>query len=269
MSTPTNHLIAISDLTFESWKFFTLHWKILLKKALWFAVGFTVYSACAGFAGYFKQNWIMIPGIVMLIIMSLISWMMLARTTLQLHAPENISPVSKSLPLSSLIVPMLLILILSVLANIAGYLVFILPGVWLSISLYFSLMFLLEDNMRGIDALKASYSLVKGRWWATFGRLALPAIFYGILFGVISFAMILIPIIVAVLAGAALIPFSEGASPAAIAVPVLILAVLFSLVWLAAYVILHMCGTVIQMIVHVKLFHSLKASRAEHPVQNT
>jgi hypothetical protein len=70
-------------------------------------------------------------------------------------------------------VPSLLLLtLLYVLGVGLGTLLFILPGVWLYIGWAFALPVLLVEGVRGRGALGRSFGLVKGRWWKTFGTLA-------------------------------------------------------------------------------------------------
>ncbi len=52
----------------------------------------------------------------------------------------------------------------------SGFLLFLVPGILLSISLMFALYPLYDDDLRGMDALQASRSYVKGRWWNTLGK---------------------------------------------------------------------------------------------------
>ncbi len=66
--------------------------------------------------------------------------------------------------------PFLWVMILQSLAVFGGLVVFFLPGIWLSVLLGYSLPVLVEDGARGLEALRASANLVRGRWWATFGR---------------------------------------------------------------------------------------------------
>lgn len=54
-----------------------------------------------------------------------------------------------------------------------GFLLFMVPGIIFSISLVFALYPLYEDDLRGMDAVLASYRYVKGRWWNTLGKLLL------------------------------------------------------------------------------------------------
>ncbi len=77
--------------------------------------------------------------------------------------------------------PFVWVMILQGLAVLGGMAVFFLPGVWLSVLLSYSLLVLVEDGTRGIQALAASAALVRGRWWATFGRTLLAGVVVGLL----------------------------------------------------------------------------------------
>jgi len=52
----------------------------------------------------------------------------------------------------------------------------VIPGILVGVYTCLSLFTFVIDGKRGFGALIESYSLVKGRWWATFGRLVLLAI---------------------------------------------------------------------------------------------
>jgi len=54
-----------------------------------------------------------------------------------------------------------------------GFVLFILPGIFFSISLLFAVYFYLDEDLRGMDAVLASHYAVKGRWWNTMGKLFL------------------------------------------------------------------------------------------------
>lgn len=64
-------------------------------------------------------------------------------------------------------------------------LLLIVPGIWAAINYSFALWIFLYEGISGTDALKRSKELIKGYWWAIFGRL----IFVYVLF----FAIIVIP----------------------------------------------------------------------------
>ena len=54
-----------------------------------------------------------------------------------------------------------------------GFIFLIAPGVWLYIAWAFAMPILLTEGLKGGKALGRSYGLVKGRWWRTFGVIAL------------------------------------------------------------------------------------------------
>jgi hypothetical protein len=62
---------------------------------------------------------------------------------------------------------------LSIIATIAiviGFILVILPGIWLLVSFSVAVPVLMLEGLTGFKALGRSMSLVRGRWWATFGR---------------------------------------------------------------------------------------------------
>lgn len=76
--------------------------------------------------------------------------------------------------------------ILVVVAVIAGLILFIIPGLILAIYLAFATYIFVLENKRGIEALKSSYDLVNGRWWATLWRVVAPNIIAYVLVGLFA-----------------------------------------------------------------------------------
>lgn len=64
--------------------------------------------------------------------------------------------------------------LLSMILITAGTIIAILVMLKFSISLFFSSFFVLLEKKKGVDALKSSIALVRGRWWKTFWRLIVP-----------------------------------------------------------------------------------------------
>lgn len=71
------------------------------------------------------------------------------------------------------IIPYFWVSALASLVSIAGFTLFILPGIFFSTALLFAAFFLVNENMRGRDALAHSYTYMMGYWWPVFGRLVL------------------------------------------------------------------------------------------------
>lgn len=89
---------------------------------------------------------------------------------------------------SHLIWPIIYTSLLVVLIVMGGTILFIVPGIIFSIWYCFTYYAILFEEKRGVAALSASKSLVSGRWWKIFWRLLAPAIFYSVIFVVISSA---------------------------------------------------------------------------------
>lgn len=70
------------------------------------------------------------------------------------------------------VLPVVLVaVLLYTLAVFAGTVALIIPGIWLSVLLYFSAQAAVVDDARAGNALRRSRDLVKGHWWRTFGIL--------------------------------------------------------------------------------------------------
>jgi hypothetical protein len=67
-----------------------------------------------------------------------------------------------------------------------GFLVCILPGIWLYVSFAVAVPVLLTEGLKGRHALRRSFSLVKGRWWSVFAIIVLGALLTGIVDAVVG-----------------------------------------------------------------------------------
>lgn len=70
---------------------------------------------------------------------------------------------------------------LSIIATIAiviGFILIVIPGVWLLISFSVAVPVLMLEGLKGTAALTRSMDLVRTRWWATFGRLLSVLLMY-------------------------------------------------------------------------------------------
>lgn len=71
------------------------------------------------------------------------------------------------------ILPYLWIAILSSLTIFSGFVLLVIPGIFLAVTLMFMSFFLVHENMRGREALVRSYEHVVGSWWSVFARVAI------------------------------------------------------------------------------------------------
>jgi hypothetical protein len=72
-------------------------------------------------------------------------------------------------------------------AIVLGTVLLIVPGIFLSIRLFFGAQAAVVDGLAPMDALRRSNELVRGHWWQTLGRLLLS----GIVFGIVSIPLAL------------------------------------------------------------------------------
>jgi len=69
--------------------------------------------------------------------------------------------------------PFVWITILETLAVMGGFIMLIVPGIWLGVALMFMTYVFVIERRRGVDALRQSKDYLKGYWWAIVGRVLL------------------------------------------------------------------------------------------------
>lgn len=72
------------------------------------------------------------------------------------------------------LVPLLMLAILYSMIVLGGTMLFIVPGIILSVSLMFSFILLITDNQNVLQTLTASHRLVWGHWWHTMLIISIP-----------------------------------------------------------------------------------------------
>jgi hypothetical protein len=63
---------------------------------------------------------------------------------------------------------------------VAGFVAFLLPGIWLWIAWTVAYPVMLVEGTGGVAALRRSFKLVEKRWWATFGRMVVAYVLVGV-----------------------------------------------------------------------------------------
>jgi hypothetical protein len=79
--------------------------------------------------------------------------------------PSVLTTIQKSKPLAWVLLPTMII---NTLAILGGFILFVIPGIVLSISLGFVGIVAILENKKMWEALQASRNLVRGRWWNVF-----------------------------------------------------------------------------------------------------
>lgn len=74
------------------------------------------------------------------------------------------------------LIPVILMGMLYALIVSAGFLLFLIPGIYLSVSMWLAMPAILFENCGPLAALKRSHQLVKGHWWRTATALSVPGL---------------------------------------------------------------------------------------------
>jgi hypothetical protein len=82
--------------------------------------------------------------------------------------------------------PIIVVGILAALAALAGFILFIIPGIWIAVRLSVSTPALIVENKQGSMALRRSWDLVRGRWWQVFGTFLVAGIIAGLVSSVLA-----------------------------------------------------------------------------------
>ncbi len=69
------------------------------------------------------------------------------------------------------------LVVLEVLAAAGGFIMLVVPGIWLIFAFTFVSYIFVIEHRRGIDALRQSKDFIQGYWWAVVGRVLLMGIF--------------------------------------------------------------------------------------------
>jgi hypothetical protein len=76
--------------------------------------------------------------------------------------------------------PILLVSLLVGLATLAGFVVLVLPGIYIGVRLAVAVEALVVEGRRGRRAVARSWSLAKGHWWHAFGTLVVASLLSGV-----------------------------------------------------------------------------------------
>jgi hypothetical protein len=76
--------------------------------------------------------------------------------------------------------------ILMGLGTTLGFALCLVPGIWLAVAWSLAFVALVAENLSGTGALRRSYNLVRGRWWATFGVLIIAFVLNAVVDQIVS-----------------------------------------------------------------------------------
>ena len=188
-------LIPVAELLSSGWERFTRDWKHNLELSVRFLL-----SSLIIFAGAFIGRNVPLAAQLALNVVVIVAagainlHTIITLVDFILRKEQNPSPdVKPSVEIGrALFWPFLIVVLLQGLAVLGGLFLFALPGIWLSVVFGYSVFLAVEDGARGLDALAASHALVRGRWWAVFGRSLLTGVIVGLLSSITTLLILML-----------------------------------------------------------------------------
>lgn len=161
------------DLVKQTWLLYTKKWNELITLSAWFIYFGTVNFVLAILIRYLPVGGALVS-IPLQLVMALLSIWVVIRL---MQASLNIVDEKKELLSAedsgktwNFFWPLLITGLLQLLIILGGSLLLILPGIYLAVALAYSPLSIIDRNLKGMEAIKASYRLVKGRWWSVVWR---------------------------------------------------------------------------------------------------
>ncbi len=158
--------------------FYKAHWKLLVGITLIPGVLQAIVSYLAPAEGQVAPAFV--PGALLLvavIITVAVSIISAAALVLAAADPSRYqSPVDAIKAGSRFFLPMLWVMVLTALALMGGFILFIIPGLIFAVWFAFSYFTLILEGKRGAEAMKASKAYVEGHWWQVAGRIGAVAL---------------------------------------------------------------------------------------------
>jgi hypothetical protein len=191
-------LIAPGQLIKESWSSFVSTWDTMVRYSAWYVLAgvltaaylFLPDAALMGAIGLF----VYLAGLAVMVWTSIRVY----QVAFAFERKEKISNKTTETALA-LFLPLLWVSILAGLATIGGFILLILPGIYLAVRFAFGQLAVIDAKKKGVEALKDSWALTKNRFWAVLGRELAGGVVFGALFLAVSWLAVWI---VAKIAGA-------------------------------------------------------------------
>ncbi|HET8574610.1 MAG TPA: hypothetical protein VFM02_00355 [Candidatus Paceibacterota bacterium] len=125
-----------------------------------------------------------IPLVLVLLIICVSVWMKTALYTAVIGRTERMGILAAYRESSRKAPGFLLIMILAFLVIFAGFVLFVVPGIFLEICFLFIAYTYLAEGERGLNVFVKSREYVRGYWWAIFGRILAFAIVFCAVLGI-------------------------------------------------------------------------------------
>lgn len=178
-------LIGAWKLITDSWHSFTSTWDTTVRYSSWYilvGVLTALYIFLPDVTGMGLVGFIAyIAGIVIAVWTSIRVY----QVVFALERKQQVTPKITQTALA-LFWPLVLVGLLAGLATLGGFILLVLPGIYLAVRLAFAQISVIDNKKKGADALRDSWALTKNRFWPIFGRQLAGGIIFGLLLVVIS-----------------------------------------------------------------------------------
>jgi hypothetical protein len=171
-----NRFISISDLFSESIAVYKSNWKLFTSIQ---AAPFVVSLLSIITAFLTKSAGFVLFYVIASILVSSFSWLALLWVITREKEITWVESYKRGLTLA---VPVSIAGILAAAITLGGFILLIIPGIYLAITYSFVIYIVANEGLKGMEALRASRFYVKGYWWGILGR----AIVFGIAIGIIQ-----------------------------------------------------------------------------------
>ena len=182
-------LPGIGQLLADSWRTFTATWSQNTQITIWFLyIGLAVFlvSVLAKF-----DPWAILLAIPVQIAAAVISIWCGIRLMLALLKSVDEKPIGdlkKDSALAwTLFLPMVLVGLLQGLVVLGGFVLLVIPGIYLLVAMAYAQMVFVDQGVRGWKALTISRDLVRGRWWGVFWRNLVASLLMGLGLGLLVY----------------------------------------------------------------------------------
>ncbi len=209
-------LIETGQLIKDTWHAFIKTWDTTVRYSAWIIL-MTVLMVIPLFMP--EDNW---PLLSLSIILTFAGvaigvWVSvrLLLVVLALERKEKITEKTTE-PFTNLVWPYVFASILSGLATLGGFILLVIPGIYIGIRLAFAQIAAVDAKKQAVEACKLSWEITKNRFWAVFGRQLAGGIVFGFLVLVVFWVAVTLVSLISNIDFAAALQDEETANPAVV-----------------------------------------------------
>ncbi|PIR66250.1 MAG: hypothetical protein COU51_04815 [Parcubacteria group bacterium CG10_big_fil_rev_8_21_14_0_10_36_14] len=178
-------MLKIAEIIRLSWETYTSKFKQYIP----FLGAIFILSALTSLSAVLIDQLLTLPSNVEFLISSAISFLAYLANFVVLIAIiyytdkflSNKKPDIKLKDIFTVYWPAILISVLAGFITVGGFILFIIPGIIFTVWYAFAMYLAILQKKKGLELLKESRELSRGKFWPVFGRLVVPNIFWGII----------------------------------------------------------------------------------------